>query len=97
MKYKKKPVIIEAIQLNWKNWNEMCKFLGDIINTQNPGQKEFTYNDSCGESGPEYIHLFIPTLEGKMLAKHGDYIVKGVKGEFYPVRPDIFKETYEPV
>lgn len=41
--------------------------------------------------------LSITTLEGKMLAKVGDYIIKGVKGEFYPVKPDIFKATYEEV
>lgn len=38
----------------------------------------------------------IPTLEGEMEANYGDYIIKGVKGEFYPCKPDIFEETYEP-
>ncbi len=41
------------------------------------------------------IGLYIPTLEGKMLARPGDYIIKGVEGEFYPCKPQIFKATYD--
>jgi hypothetical protein len=92
--YKKKPVIIEAIQLNWKNWNDVCKFLGSIISESNPGRDVETFSDTCGESRP-YIELTIPTLEGNHIAKHGDYIIKGIKSEFYPCKPDIFNATYE--
>lgn len=55
--------------------------------------KEFTNGDS-------YVFnncLFIRTLEGTMNANQGDYIIRGVKGEFYPCKPDIFKKTYEEV
>jgi hypothetical protein len=43
------------------------------------------------------IGLFISTLEGQMICKNGDYIIKGIKGEFYPCNPDIFETTYEEV
>jgi hypothetical protein len=44
-----------------------------------------------------WVGLVIPTLEGNMLAVENDYVIKGVHGEFYPCKPDIFKETYEAV
>lgn len=94
--YRKKPVVIEAVQLRWTTWNQMCEFLGPIISENNPGREVETYSDTCGESGP-YIELTIPTLEGDHIAKHGDWIIKGVKGEFYPCKPDIFAATYDEV
>ncbi len=96
-RFKKKPVVIEAVQLTWGNWNEMCNFLDGIISESNPGRDVATFSDRCGEQGPTYIELTIPTLEGDHVAKHGDWIIKGVKGEFYPCKPDIFEETYEKV
>ncbi len=45
----------------------------------------------------EQIKLYIKTLEGDMLVSHGDYVIKGVQGEFYPCKPDIFQQTYEMV
>lgn len=93
-KYRKKPVVIEAVQLRWATWSEMCDFLGGIINPENPGRNTDDYSDTCGESVP-YIELTIPTLEGNHIAKHGDWIIKGVNGEFYPCKPDIFEKTYE--
>lgn len=83
MKYRKKPVVIEAIQ-----------FLGDDVNVVDcmlfcPLLLKETYR--CNET------LTIPTLEGKMLCSKGDYIIKGINGEFYPCKPDIFHETYEAV
>lgn len=81
MKYRKKPVVIEAIQWNGNNETEIAnwskgsgryiEFEGDVVR--------------------------IETLEGIMSANLNDYIIKGVKGEFYPCKPDIFKETYESV
>ena len=94
MKYRKKPVVVEAIQLRWTTWNELCDFLGSIISEDNPGRNSNDYSDTCGEQ-PPYIELTIPTLEGNHAAKHGDWIIKGVKGEFYPCKPDIFEQTYE--
>ena len=78
MKYRKKPIIVEAIQYTGDNLLEVMKFCGE-------GKTLFDY---C---------LYIVTLEGNMRANKGDYIIKGVHGEFYPCKPDIFKETYETV
>ena len=94
--YRKKPVCVQAVQLNYKNWSEVCDFLGDIICADNPA----TYgkaSDTCGEDGPEFINVRIPTLEGSHLALHGDWIIKGVSGEFYPCKPNIFQKTYEAI
>ena len=82
-KYRKKPVVIEAIQLT----NENYAFVDDWI--QKGGGKE------CGLYSDK--RLLIHTLEGSMLANKGDWIIKGVKGEFYLIKDDIFSETYERV
>lgn len=74
--YKKKPVIIQALEWSGSNYEEIDNFLGSNY--------EF--------SGTT---LIIHTLEGDMSAKKGDYIIKGVRGEFYPCEKSIFEETYE--
>jgi hypothetical protein len=98
-KFRKKPVVIEAVQLTWNNWKDICNFLGSIISPENPGRyiPREEASDTCGEAGETMIALTIPTLEGNHVAKHGDWIIKGVKGEFYPCKPDIFEATYEAV
>ena len=75
-KYRKKPVIIEAIQWDGKNLSEIDDFVGESI--ANKGTT-----------------LVIHTLECDMEASINDYIIKGVNGEFYPCKPDIFDKTYE--
>ena len=77
MKYRKKPVEIEAIQWNGGNVQEIIDFVGNACNV------DMLYT------------LVIHTLEGNMLANPGDFIIKGVQGEFYPCKPDIFEQTYE--
>ncbi|WP_351122593.1 DUF2829 domain-containing protein [Shewanella sp. T24-MNA-CIBAN-0130] len=89
-KFKKKPVIVEAVQ-----------FTGDkepvieLMRLMNEGQ-EFSFNveslTSCNAND-----VMILTLEGVMTANIGDWIIKGVNGEFYPCKPDIFEKTYEAV
>ena len=88
MKFK---TTIEAVQLNWKNWSEVCDFLGSIITDANPARAVPTYSDKCGEVGSDYIELTIP---GPKIVRHGDWIIKGINGEFYPCKPDIFAGTY---
>lgn len=78
MKYRKKPVVIEA---------EQYFFVGNP--TPHPMVKQQL--TSLG------LRHYIPTLEGEMAVSEGDYIIKGVKGEFYPCKPDIFEMTYEAV
>lgn len=82
-RYRKKPIEIEAVQFTGDNWEEIREFTG--------GDRHVTSLNT--ESGCIQIN----TLEGMMFAMKGDYIIKGVKGEFYPCKPDIFDETYEEV
>ena len=88
MKYRKKPVVIDAIQIN-ANPSELKEFIGEAC--------EIEYCDTAYEVNKFRPILFVTihTLEGDMEAHEGDYIIKGVKGEFYPCRKDIFEETYE--
>ncbi len=86
MKYRKKSVIIEAVQLRWDTWEEMCEFIGVGKLTDNKPEGKM---DGLG------IGLDIPTLEGLMHADENDFIIKGIQGEFYPCKPDIFMKTYE--
>jgi hypothetical protein len=81
MKFRKKPVVIEAIQYTKESCRAICQWTGT----------EHFDNNDCGMAS-----LFIDTLEGQMEAQPGDWIIKGVKGEFYPCKPDIFALTYEP-
>jgi hypothetical protein len=78
--YRKKSVVIEAVQWTGENYNLIRDFVGDMRPIHQTGNK-----------------LAINTLEGLMEASLGDYIIMGVKGEFYPCKPDIFAATYEPV
>lgn len=77
-KFRKKPIVIEAVQWNGENLDEIINFAGDnavlIVDI-----------------------LHIKTLEGGLTASEGDYIIKGIQGEFYPCKPDIFEATYEEV
>lgn len=77
--YRKKPVVIEAVQWSGSNWHMILDFAG--------GDNVFT-------RGAE---LMVVTLEGTLKADAGDWIIRGVKGEFYPCKPDIFEATYEEV
>lgn len=82
-KYRKKPVVIEAIQFD-HNVEEIEKFVGREL-----------YGNMNGTG--EVQELIIETLEGDHLAKQGDWIIKGIKAEYYPCKPDIFEATYEKV
>jgi len=86
-KFRKKPVVIEAIQLPieedadltaFHKWSDQVGFYNNY------------YSERHGD-------MLITTLEGDMAAHPGDWIIKGVAGEFYPCKPDIFELTYEPV
>ena len=92
--YRKKPVVIEAIVWTGNNLKEVINFTdgGPTIRTHHAAMMWEEYEDLVAREG-----LKIFTLEGKMLANVGDYIIKGVKGEFYPCKPDIFEMTYEQV
>jgi hypothetical protein len=78
MRFRKKPVVIEAVQFIHANFAEIEKFV--------QGDAEFRQGE-----------LIVATLEGPLRAAPGDWIIKGVKGEFYPCKPDIFAATYDRV
>lgn len=80
--YVKRPIPIRALQYTGDNREEVLEFTN----------RQATFKDVCGMK-----ELVIHTLEGDMIAVPGSYIVCGPKGEFYPVRGDIFEETYEEV
>ena len=78
MKYRKLPVVIEAVQFT-------SELAPDLI----------AHLEGCTGWRVEGTNIVIPTLEGDHTASPGDFIIKGVKGEFYPCKPDIFEKTYE--
>jgi hypothetical protein len=80
-RFRKKPVVIDAHQWDGDR-NALWRFIGHT-----PERPMMVNGD----------YVAIDTLEGTMRANLGDWIIKGVKGEFYPCKPDIFEQTYEPV
>jgi hypothetical protein len=83
LRYRKKPVVIEAWRYDGADFTYRPQWLSDAIRA---GQATF-----------DPYNLVIKTLEGEMTARPGDWIIRGVKGEIYPCKPHIFAETYEPV
>jgi hypothetical protein len=91
-KYRKKPVVVEAIQWTGSNLEEIRNFVGsDLI------EEYVEFFDIKRTLNKMLVDIAIDTLEGTMRVDYGDYIIEGVKGEFYPCKPDIFLKTYEEV
>ena len=90
MKYKKKPVVIEAVRYDYTHLDHNLDCFDSrpewLIYALDNGILFFDEGD-----------LLIKTLEGVMLVSNGDYIIQGIEGELYPCKPAIFKETYEKV
>jgi hypothetical protein len=85
---RKKPVEVEAIRFNGGNSQQIIDWIGEANAVA--GVRD-------GDGLNNVTAVFIGTLEGQMRADVGDWIIKGVKGEFYSCKPDIFEATYEPV
>lgn len=96
--FRKKPVVIEAVK--WEGLPDLNEMLGPERKSEigrmeafdkwlvaNQGDRKCTYHGDT---------VLIPTLEGIMIASPGDWIIRGVKGELYPCKPDIFAATYDP-
>ena len=81
MKFRKKPVVIDALQWTGKNLDEVNKFIDDGLDEEIVPDKPF----------------IIETLEGDVTCQVGDWIIRGIKGEFYPCKPDIFERSYDAV
>ncbi len=82
-KYRKKLVVVEAMQYDGNNRKEIRDWAGALVFVN--------YADSSDKN------LYIETLEGQMAAHMGDWIIRGIKGELYPCKPDIFEATFEEV
>ena len=85
MKFRKKPIIVEAVQ--WLNKKIVCP----------PGPLWFVEAEESNIIRLFGHNLLINTLEGEMIANIGDWIIQGVNGEIYPCKPDIFEKTYEEI
>ena len=93
MKFRKKPVVIDATQ--WFNEGDHPNVLPSVKRADGV---VFQHNQICEDGGQGYAHTFsIHTLEGNHEVTKGDWIITGVMGEMYPCKPDIFAVTYEPV
>lgn len=90
-KFRKKPVEVEAIQFTGGGEAERYAVERWIYQNNGAPTANWFFN------GTEYVSFNIVTLEGTMEASKGDWIIKGVKGEFYPCKPDIFEQTYEEI
>lgn len=92
-RWRKKPVVIEAVQ-----WDGTAEGATPIINWILENDGTATYYGpgewDNGETGASYIR--VSTLEGRMLVRKDDWVIRGIKGEFYPCKPDIFARIYEP-
>lgn len=94
MKFRKKPVVIEAVPTREvlhaaaHDWKALPSWVVDAYEGRNEGVKTLVF-------ARDGVH--ISTLEGVMLAERDDWIIRGVQGELYPCKPDIFEATYEPV
>jgi hypothetical protein len=87
-KYRKKPVVIEAIRWSGSNLREVIDFTG-----LHPSAHKWTWEEYEAVVAKDGLKIF--TMEGPLMAAKGDYIIQGVKGEHYPCKPDIFLATYE--
>ena len=118
-KYRKK-LIVEAVQLRWDTWHEMCTH-ADIGRFEDGHPQGCWVDPRSGEPvmGPDHperpartpidphsmpsvitdheIGLMIPTLEGVMIARENDWVIRDIAGSFYPCKPQVFESTYEPV
>lgn len=94
MQFRKRPVVIEARQFTDGNESEIVSWLWEHQKAT-ARWVAATTDDAGAVVQPKRIE--IPTLEGVMTASVGDWIIRGVAGEFYPCKPDIFRDTYEPV
>lgn len=92
-KYRKKPVVVEAIRWTGSNLEEIRNFVGnDLIENY---IEHFDIERALIKQ--TLVGIAINTLEGTKMVNYGDYIIKGVQGELYPCKPDIFLKTYEEV
>lgn len=96
-KYRKLPVIIEAVELKFTHYSikKCIEFMGQNVDTSSY-ETDRRFDDYVAQVSSRGF-LEIDTLEGVMKASEGDFIIRGVNGEFYPCKPDVFNRTYEEI
>jgi hypothetical protein len=89
-KYQKKPIVVEAVQWTGYNLEEVKEFAKYVV---------YEIYDAGWKAGvcPPSTKITLQTLEGVMTVQQNDYIIKGINGEFYPCKPDIFEKTYDEI
>jgi hypothetical protein len=99
-KYRKKPVVIDAMQWDGNNTREVLQFMGQSVTTESSVSQEKFY-DYCQQVKIDGLNVYTledgPDGRAKHVASVGDFIIKGIQGEFYPCKPDVFEATYEAV
>lgn len=91
MQYRKKPIVVDAIQWTGNNELEVMGFVGRQLTVNKPPSGM----EHDREIPDAWYNIVIPTLEGNMTAIRGDMVIRGVKGEYYPCKLDVFGQTYE--
>lgn len=105
--FRKKPVVIEARRVPEFDDSDVVAYVSQCVGLADwCGGRSYMMHSEVDDQhhrsryydgDPGYDHILIPTLEGDMCARPGDWIIKGVNGEYYPCKPDIFEKTYEAV
>jgi hypothetical protein len=103
VKFRKKPIVVEARRIPTSDDQEedIVKYVDDCVELAKwCGGRSYMMHSSPDEpyypGDPGTDHILIPTLEGDMRGSPGDWIIQGVTGEFYPCKPDVFDQIYEP-
>jgi hypothetical protein len=94
VRYRKLPVVIEAVQFRYSEWADKALGFSDLPDWLTEALASGVIRGDFRSE--DYWYAVIDTLEGEMTATPGDWIIRGVQGELYPCKPDIFAQTYEP-
>lgn len=89
--FRKRPVVVEAQHFEWKDGQGIPDIAGVMFKTWQPVEVA----PGLKKMAPDPATAFVETLEGPLHVSRGDWIIRGVKGEIYPCKPDVFAETYE--
>jgi len=94
-KYRKRPIVVEAVQVTAENALDVCGWINDGVDEmKQPDARSDAYQRYMfGE--PQTMVVEVPTLHGDTEAVEGDWVIRGPQGDFWPVKPDIFEKTYE--
>ena len=95
-RFRKKPVVVEAVRWTGLNVRDITAFCKPLVELNADGGEPALYFVGRSRVEPHKNVVRIRTPEGVMTADAGDWVIRGVKGEFYPCKPDIFAATYEP-